>query len=82
MSNSIWLRRLLPAAVGTASFATLSVLWLEGMHPTYNAMLLALGVEPFRFPFVDAHAILSAIECHRAGIDVYQTRAESDHSGS
>jgi hypothetical protein len=29
------------------------------------------GALPFRFPFLDMHAVLSAVECHRQGIDVY-----------
>jgi hypothetical protein len=58
----MWLCRILPAAVGMAFFLVFSALWLTDRHPTYETILLALGVEPFRFPFVDAHAVLSAIE--------------------
>jgi hypothetical protein len=65
------LRRIIPAGVGGGLFAVLAVLWLVGAHQPYMAFFRLLGVEPFRFPFLDAHAVLAAIECHRLGIDVY-----------
>jgi hypothetical protein len=73
MTEGTWLRRLLPSAVGGVLFLLVSALWLTGLHEPYEAFFWRLGMEPFRFPFVDTHAVLSAIECHRHGIDVYVT---------
>jgi hypothetical protein len=65
------LRRVLPAGVGMALFLVLTALWLSGAHQSYAAFLSPLGFHPFRFPFLDTHAVLAAIECHRLGVDVY-----------
>jgi hypothetical protein len=46
-------------------------LWLSGAHSLYFGALRLLGVEPFSFPFLDSHAVLSAAECGRQGIEVY-----------
>jgi hypothetical protein len=46
-------------------------LWLPGSRALYFDVLRLLGVEPFSFPFLDAHAVLAAAECGRQGIDVY-----------
>jgi hypothetical protein len=73
MTEGIWLRRLLPTAVAGMLFLVLSVLWLTGMRQPYEAFFWHLGIEPFTFPFLDTHAVLSAIECHRSGTDVYVT---------
>ena len=55
-----------------ALFAGFAALWVCGLKGAYFDILGFLGVDPFRFPFVDTHALLSAAECHHAGIDVYQ----------
>ena len=47
------------------------MLWASEFQPAYFATLRLLGVEPFRFPFLDIHGVLAAAECHRLGIDVY-----------
>src|SRR5690349_5582908 len=49
----------------------MSGLWLSGAHSAYFGALSVLGVEPFSFPFLDAHAVLAAAECGRQGINVY-----------
>ena len=65
---------LLRAAVPAAAlllFALFALLWASGEHAAYFRVLRFLAVDPFRFPFVDTHAVLSAAECSRRGIDVY-----------
>ncbi len=51
----------------------LALLWVLGLQPVYFGILRGLGVEAFRLPFLDIHAVLAAAECHRQGIDVYVT---------
>ncbi|HTV44556.1 MAG TPA: glycosyltransferase 87 family protein [Stellaceae bacterium] len=53
-------------------FAVLAMLWHRGPRTLYFAMLDRLGFVPFRFPFLDIHAVLAAVQCHRLGIDVYR----------
>ncbi len=48
-------------------------LWITGHHDAYDHLLRYWGIKPFLPPFVDLHDILSAAECHRAGIDVFQS---------
>jgi hypothetical protein len=71
MIRSVYFRRIFPAAVGGMLFLIMTGLWLTGAHGPYFAFLHALGVQAFRFPFLDTHAVLAAVECHRMGIDVY-----------
>jgi hypothetical protein len=52
-------------------YAIMTGLWLSGAHSLYFGALHLLGVEPFRFPFLDTHAVLAAAECGRHGIEVY-----------
>jgi hypothetical protein len=52
-------------------YAIMAGLWLSGAHSIYFGALRLLGVEPFSFPFLDAHAVLAAAECARQGIEVY-----------
>ena len=52
-------------------YAIMAGLWLSGAHSLYFGALRLLGVEPFSFPFLDTHAVLSAAECGRQGIEVY-----------
>ena len=66
-----WLARALPAAAALTVFVGLSGLWLAGEHETYLAFFQRLGLSAFRFPFLDSHAVLAAVECHRLGLDVY-----------
>src|SRR5271169_4466887 len=53
------------------SLVGLAVLWRWGPHALYFDVLGLFGFEPFRFPFLDIHAVLAAVQCQRAGIDVY-----------
>ena len=47
-------------------------LWLWATHyPLYIAIMSALGVDAWHFPFLDTMGPLSWIECHRRGIDVF-----------
>ena len=39
----------------------------------YSSLMRIWGVPAFDFPFLDLHAIFSALECKRQGIDVMQT---------
>jgi hypothetical protein len=54
-------------------FAALAALWRWGPHALYFDILKLFGFEPFRFPFLDIHAVLAAAQCERLGIDVYLT---------
>lgn len=67
-SASLW--RHLPASCLSVFFLIVSVLFLFGDTHAYSAILWQLGVDPFSFPFLDAHGVLSTAECHRYGIDV------------
>ena len=71
MTASFSFRRIFPAFVGLIVFLTITTLWLTGAHQKYATFFNLLGVSAFRFPFLDTHAVLAAIECHRLGIDVY-----------
>jgi hypothetical protein len=42
-------------------------------RPAYDFLLTWWGIRPFRTPFLDTGAIVSAIECVRRGVDVYVT---------
>lgn len=64
------LRAALPATA-LLLFGGFALLWASGEHGVYFRLLRFLAADPFRFPFVDTHAVLSAAECHRRGIDVY-----------
>lgn len=63
--------RLAIPALALVVFGVFAVLWIEGWESLYIGLLRIVGVSPFSFPFVDAHALLSAAECQRLGIDVY-----------
>jgi hypothetical protein len=54
-------------------FGALALLWAFELQPIYFGALHFLGVEAFKLPFLDIHAVLAAAECHRQGIDVYVT---------
>ncbi len=66
-----WTCRLAIPAAALLLFAALAVLWRWGPHALYFDALGLFGFEPFRFPFLDIHAVLAAAECQRLGIDVY-----------
>lgn len=58
-------------------FAGFVCLWKTGWHGVYFDTLRAIGalrtfdIKPWYFPFLDAHAVLSAAQCQREGINVY-----------
>jgi hypothetical protein len=69
-------QRLYRAATPVFAFvlwAAVCGLWVSGHHDAYDHLLRYWGISPFLSPFVDLHDILSAAECHRAGIDVFQS---------
>ena len=58
--------------VGVLSlYGIMAGLWLSSSRALYFDALRLLGVEPFSFPFLDAHAVLAAAECSWRGMDVY-----------
>lgn len=64
--------RLAIPALALLAFGAMAALWVAG-SPAYFGVLRGLGVHAFSFPFLDAHAVLSAAECQRQGVDVYAT---------
>src|ERR1700683_4696917 len=48
------------------------LLWAKQYH-FYIAIMNALGIDAWRFPFLDTMGPLSWIECHQKGIDVFVT---------
>jgi hypothetical protein len=56
-------------------YSTLAMLWHWGSRSLYFDALKFLGIDPFRFPFLDIHAVLAAAECQRQGVDVYLSNA-------
>jgi len=67
------LYRAVTPAVVLVLWAGVCALWVSGHHDAYDHLLRYWGITPFLPPFVDLHDILSAAECHRAGIDVFQS---------
>jgi hypothetical protein len=65
----IWTRAILTLAA-LAVFGAFVLLY-RAAPQLYLQILQGWGVEAFRFPFLDTHAVLSAIECKRLGYDVY-----------
>ena len=57
-------------AGGVLVLAVFAVLYRE-FPAGYDAILVAWGLAPFRFPFLDTHAVLSALDCARQGLDAY-----------
>lgn len=57
-------------AGGVAALAAFALLYRFD-PPLYIAVLDGWGVTPFRFPFLDTHAVLSALECTARGFDTY-----------
>jgi hypothetical protein len=58
-----------PGAILVAAFLVFAVLYLT--EPAiYQAVLSALGIHPYDFPFLDMHGALATAECYRRGIDV------------
>ena len=71
ISRNGWAYRVALPGLALLVFAGFAALWFAGCDSIYFGLLRAFGVHPYSFPFVDAHAILSAAECRRYGVDVY-----------
>ena len=65
------LRSILPATAAAILVLLSAVLYLNGDRDLYTWLLNELGAAPFVFPFLDTHAVLSAVQCHGLGIDVF-----------
>ena len=63
--------RLVIPAVMLCVYGALAMLWHWGPRSLYFDILRFVGIEPFRFPFLDIHAVLAAAECQRQGVDAY-----------
>jgi len=55
---------------GLAALALFALLYAL-VPATYLAILTGWGEVPYRFPFLDTHAVLAALQCARMGFDVY-----------
>jgi hypothetical protein len=60
-------------AVMLCAYGAMAMLWHWGPRSLYFDILGFIGLEPFRFPFLDIHAVLAAAECQRQGMDVYMS---------
>jgi len=65
---TLW--RYLPPVAVSVFFILVSALFLLGNTEAYSTILWLLGLNPFRFPFLDTYGVLSTAECHAYGIDV------------
>jgi hypothetical protein len=65
------LRAVVPAAVLACAVLLAGLLYALDYREQYRDLLQYWGAFPFRFPFLDMHAVTSAVECHRLGYDVY-----------
>jgi hypothetical protein len=63
------LRRAAPALVVLAGISAVALLWIWGSD-AYLHLRAAAGLKPYS-PFLDLHAVMSAIECWHRGVDVY-----------
>jgi hypothetical protein len=64
-------RAVVPAVALAAAVLLAGLLYAFGYRDQYHALLDDWGAAPFPFPFLDMHAVTSAVECHRLGFDVY-----------
>ena len=62
-----------PLAVAALSIVLLAG-WLEG-GAIYRATLVLFGVQDVEMPFLDLLNVLSSMDCHRRGIDVFASNA-------
>lgn len=63
------LRRAAPALVVLVAIVAMALLWSWG-GDIYLRLRAAAGLKPYS-PFLDLHAVMSAIECWDRGVDVY-----------
>ena len=66
-------RRWAASLAGVVGLLAMTALYLLGPTEVYEAVLLTLGVEPFRFPFVDISGSLAVWECVRLGREVIES---------
>lgn len=71
-TNTRTWRRAVPLLSAGSVFAGFATLWLTGSRQIYESILQSLGVPAWRTPFLDSGAIAAALECHRAGINVFR----------
>jgi len=64
-------RRFFPPLLAAAVFGAMWLLFLLGYRDLYYAIYLWWGFFPFPDPFMDTAAVLMAIDCHRAGVDIW-----------
>jgi hypothetical protein len=64
-------RSVAPAAAAATAVLLAGSLYAFGYRDQYHALLDHWGAAPFQFPFLDMHAVTSAVECYRLGFDVY-----------
>jgi hypothetical protein len=65
--------KLLPAVVPVLGLTLLGVFaaLYAVDHPLYDAIITAMGIVPFRYPFLDWEYIANVAACWKRGIDVY-----------
>ena len=61
VSRQLAYRLVIPAAM-LGAYDALGMLWHWGPRSVYFDVLRSVGIEPFRFPFLDIHAVLAAVE--------------------
>lgn len=64
-------RRFAPAAAALALFSVFAALYLSGWREAYARGLVAWGMSPWDWPFLDTDTVLSAVRCLRQGVDAY-----------
>jgi hypothetical protein len=65
-----WAWRIAVVAGGCAGVLLFAFFYGAHAH-LYFAILRGWGLDPFRFPFLDSHAVTSSLECARRGFDPY-----------
>ena len=64
-------RQAAPAGAATAVFLVVVALYVAHLHAIHASLLTLWGMRPFRFPFLDADTVMSALRCRRMGVDVF-----------
>ena len=59
-----------PAIAVVAVFVSFFCLWFADPR-IYALIMHVLGVDSWKFPFLDLSGVLASIECHRNGVDVF-----------
>lgn len=66
--------RFMPTLAGAAAFCFMALLFSANTE-LYYGVIVGWGFSPTPVPFWDTSAVLAAIDCHRAGVDVWQFNA-------